>query len=58
MATVTELKHGLWVVQWSTNAANSTQNIQCGQTTLQLTSSINTSLVTLSLKEGKEFRDF
>jgi hypothetical protein len=57
MAVVTELKNGMWFVHWFTNASSSIQNIQCGQTTLQLYSTLVNSQVNLTLTatQGKEF---
>ena len=53
MATTTPLPNGIWVVQWPTNAANSSQNVQCDQTSLQIISTItNQGQVTLSLKKN------
>ena len=53
MATTTPLPNGVWVVQWATNAANSSQNVQCDQTSLQINSTIvNGGQVTLSIKEN------
>ena len=56
MATVTEVKNG-WVIHWFTNASGSTQNIQCGQTSLELKSTFVNNQVNLTLNEiqGKRF---
>jgi hypothetical protein len=51
MADVTELKNGMWFVHFSTDGAGSEQTVQCGSTSLQLSSSMTDSQVTLSLNE-------
>jgi hypothetical protein len=57
MATVTELKNGIWVIHWFTDATNGSTNIQCGQTALQLNSTFGNNQVILTLNEiqGKIF---
>ena len=48
MATVTELGNGMWFVHWFT-ISDSYENVQCGQTLLQLHSNLENSQVTLTL---------
>ena len=57
MAAVTELGNGMWFVHWFTNASNSVQNAQCGQTSLQLYSTLVDNQVTLTLTaiQGKGY---
>ena len=41
MATVTELKNGMWLIHWFTNASGPAETVNCGQTSLQLKSSLD-----------------
>ena len=56
-AAATELKNGMWFIHLSTNAASSVHTVHCGPTSLELSSSIVNSQVTLILSEmqGKRF---
>jgi hypothetical protein len=65
MATTTQLPNGVWVIQWATWSfgtaeASSVQTVQCDHASLELTSAINSSQVTLSLtaNPGKSCRRF
>ena len=49
MAAVTELGNGMWFVNWFTDTLRSTQNVQCGQTLLQLHLNSVNDQVTLTL---------
>ena len=57
MATVTELKNGMWLIHWFTNASGPAETVNCGQTSLQLKSSLDNNQVNLTLKEipGKRY---
>jgi len=57
-ATATDLKNGIWFIHLSTNAARSVHTVQCGPTSLQLSSSMTDSQVTLSLNEIQGERYF
>jgi hypothetical protein len=58
MATATDLKNGIWFIHLSTNAARSVHTVQCGPTSLQLSSSITDSQVTLSLNDMQGRRTY
>jgi hypothetical protein len=57
-ATATDLKNGIWFIHLSTNAARSVHTVQCGPTSLQLSSSITDSQVTLSLNDMQGRRTY
>jgi speckle-type POZ protein len=50
MATTKQLLNGTWFLNWFTSASSSVQNVQCDQTSLQLSSNMINNQVTLSLK--------
>ena len=50
---VTQLKQGIWLVDWFVDCSLCEQISQWDQTTLKLTSNIVDGIVTLSLNKGK-----
>ena len=51
MVSTTQLKNGIWVVQWATFSAISSENVEWDQTSLQIII-VYQGQVTLNLKES------
>ena len=54
MAAATQLRDGLWFIEWNADLTSGrVEHVSCDQTSFQLTSNLNYNVVTLTLKQIK-----